>query len=135
MHLFADQGCSGLRGGRQTDPCYRLRALFRRRARALERVAAEVAHACENVGFFYVLNHGVLDALIDRAFAASHRFHALPLAEKLALKLNDNNIGCRPLPWRWVSRPISLRRSLPTKSTPICAFCIIRDIGVRRRSP
>src|SRR5437667_4908272 len=64
---------------------------------ALERVAAEVADACENVGFFYALNHGVPDALIDRAFAASRRFHALPLEEKLALKLNENNIGYLPI--------------------------------------
>src|ERR1700732_1724265 len=60
---------------------------------ALDRVAAEVAHACENVGFFYALNHGVGDEVIERAFAASRRFHALPLERKLALKLNDNNIG------------------------------------------
>src|ERR1700730_18371914 len=55
---------------------------------ALDRVAAEVAHACENVGFFYALNHGVGDEVIERAFAASRRFHALPLEQKLALKLN-----------------------------------------------
>src|SRR6202048_1372573 len=64
---------------------------------ALDRVAAEVAHACENVGFFYALNHGVGDEVIERAFAASHRFHALPLKQKLALKLNDNNIGYLPI--------------------------------------
>src|SRR5207245_9779705 len=64
---------------------------------ALERVAAELAHACENVGFFYALNHGVADELIARAFAASRRFHALPLAEKLALRLNENNIGYLPI--------------------------------------
>jgi isopenicillin N synthase-like dioxygenase len=64
---------------------------------ALERVAGKVAHACENVGFFYALNHGVSGELIDRAFAASRRFHALPLAQKLALRLDDNNIGYLPM--------------------------------------
>jgi isopenicillin N synthase-like dioxygenase len=39
----------------------------------------------------------VPDALIDRAFAASHRFFALPLEQKLALKLNHSNIGYLPL--------------------------------------
>jgi isopenicillin N synthase-like dioxygenase len=60
---------------------------------ALEGVAADVAHACENVGFFYALNHGVSDDTIERAFAASRRFHALPREQKLALRLDDNNIG------------------------------------------
>jgi isopenicillin N synthase-like dioxygenase len=64
---------------------------------ALERVAADVAHACENIGFFYALNHGVPDELIDRAFAASRRFHAMPLEQKLTLKLNENNIGYLPI--------------------------------------
>ena len=36
------------------------------------------------IGFFYALNHGVPEELVERAFAASRRFHALPLEEKLA---------------------------------------------------
>src|SRR5207253_1097986 len=64
---------------------------------ALEHTAAVVRDACENVGFFYAANHGVPDSLIDRAFAASRRFHALPLAEKLQLRLNDSNIGYLPI--------------------------------------
>ena len=38
---------------------------------ALEGIAVDVARACENVGFFYALNHGVSDDKIDRAFAAA----------------------------------------------------------------
>ena len=41
--------------------------------------------------------HGVPEELIDRAFAASRRFHALPLEEKLKLRLNENNIGYLPI--------------------------------------
>src|SRR5262245_36930180 len=64
---------------------------------ALDRVAAEVKHACENVGFFYAANHGVPEVTIDRAFAASRRFHALPAEQKRAIKLNENNIGYLPI--------------------------------------
>src|SRR5260370_34203076 len=64
---------------------------------ALGRIAAAARHACENVGFFYALNHGVPEALIDRAFAAARRFHALPLADKLKLRLDENNIGYLPI--------------------------------------
>src|SRR5205823_8752015 len=63
---------------------------------ALQRLAPAVGHACENVGFFYAAGHGVPEGLIDRAFASSRAFHALPLAEKLTLRLNDNNIGYLP---------------------------------------
>ncbi|HTT80640.1 MAG TPA: 2-oxoglutarate and iron-dependent oxygenase domain-containing protein [Stellaceae bacterium] len=64
---------------------------------ALAETAAIVRAACERVGFFYVLNHGVPDTLIARAFAASRRFHALAPEEKLKLRLNENNIGYLPI--------------------------------------
>jgi len=64
---------------------------------ALERLAAEVRQACEGVAFLYIKNHGIDQAVIDRAFAASRRFHALPLEQKLALKINANNIGYLPV--------------------------------------
>jgi len=64
---------------------------------ALQRLAENVRYACENIGFLYVLNHGVPQAIIDRGFAASRRFHALPLEEKLKLRLNENNIGYMPM--------------------------------------
>ena len=41
--------------------------------------------------------HGVPQTLIDGAFAASREFHAMPLEDKLALKLNQNNIGYLPV--------------------------------------
>src|SRR2546428_13645548 len=45
---------------------------------ALERTAAVMRQACENVGFFYAANPGVPEALIDAAVAASRRVPALP---------------------------------------------------------
>jgi isopenicillin N synthase-like dioxygenase len=64
---------------------------------ALEHLGREVAHAGEKVGFFYILNHGVPDVLIKRAFAASRRFFALPLQQKLAIKLNCDHVGYLPI--------------------------------------
>jgi isopenicillin N synthase-like dioxygenase len=70
---------------------------FRNEPGGLESVAAQVRDASERIGFFYVKGHGVPEALIDAAFAASREFHALPLEDKLALKLNQNNIGYLPV--------------------------------------
>ena len=59
----------------------------------LDAVAAQVRHACETVGFFYLAGHGVPAEMVDAAFAASREFHALPLEDKQALPINENNIG------------------------------------------
>jgi isopenicillin N synthase-like dioxygenase len=64
---------------------------------ALEHLGEKVAYAGEKVGFFYIINHGVPDILIARAFAASRRFFALPLEQKLAIKLNCNYAGYLPI--------------------------------------
>jgi isopenicillin N synthase-like dioxygenase len=62
---------------------------------SLTRIAAEVGAACRDVGFFYVVNHGVEAALIGGAFERSHAFFALPLADKrrLAIEKIGGNRG------------------------------------------
>ena len=97
MHLFRRHAVADYDAAARLIPVIDYGPYFADAPGAVERVAAEVAHACHNVGFFYVLNHGVPEELIDRAFAASRRFHALPLEQKLALKLNENNIGYLPI--------------------------------------
>ncbi len=54
---------------------------------SLPRIAKEVGAACRDVGFFYVVNHGVDPELIAKAFAQSHDFFALPSADKRALAI------------------------------------------------
>jgi isopenicillin N synthase-like dioxygenase len=54
---------------------------------SLSRIAAEVGAACRDVGFFYVVNHGVGQDLIAAAFDRSRCFFALPLGEKQALAI------------------------------------------------
>lgn len=64
---------------------------------AREKAAAELRHAFEDVGFYFIVNHGVPQSLVDAAFAAAARFHAQPLEEKLKLKINSHNIGYLPV--------------------------------------
>ncbi|HEX9465598.1 MAG TPA: 2-oxoglutarate and iron-dependent oxygenase domain-containing protein [Alphaproteobacteria bacterium] len=47
-----------------------------------EAVAAHLREISRTVGFFYLKGHGLPPDLIDRIFAQSRRFHALPEAEK-----------------------------------------------------
>jgi isopenicillin N synthase-like dioxygenase len=64
---------------------------------AIDRLAIQLRETCENVGFFYIDNHGVSQTLIDRTFEQSRRFHALPLEEKLKLRINHDNVGYMPV--------------------------------------
>src|SRR5205823_12367521 len=97
MDLFREFGVKDYATAAAQIPVIDFGPTFAGEPGALERLAPEICHACENIGFFYALNHGVPEALIDRAFAASRRFHALPLDDKLRLRLNENNIGYLPL--------------------------------------
>lgn len=58
-----------------------------------ERLAAELREALEDIGFFYVVNHGVPKQLIDKTLAETARFHALPLTEKNRVKINGDHVG------------------------------------------
>jgi isopenicillin N synthase-like dioxygenase len=97
VNLFKAEGVKDAAAAAAQIPVIDFGPYFAGEAGALEHVAKEVGHACEHVGFFYAAGHGVDEALIDRAFAAARDFHALPMAEKLALRLNENNIGYLPM--------------------------------------
>jgi isopenicillin N synthase-like dioxygenase len=97
MNLFKEQGVKDFAAAAAQIPVIDFGPYFAGEPGALDRLAPAVRHACEHIGFFYALGHGVEETLIDRAFAASRRFHALPMAEKLALRLNENNIGYLPI--------------------------------------
>ncbi len=56
-----------------------------------EGVAREIGKACEEVGFFYVKNHGIPAELIDRMYLVTQRFFDLPMEEKQ--RLNVANSG------------------------------------------
>ena len=66
---------------------------FRGEPGGLEAVARQVRRASEEIGFFYLAGHGVPEAVVDAAFAASREFHALPDPVKRGLAINENNIG------------------------------------------
>jgi isopenicillin N synthase-like dioxygenase len=97
MNLFKEQGVKDFAAAASQIPVIDFGPYFAGEPGALDRLAPAVRHACEHIGFFYALGHGVDETLVDRTFAASRRFHALPMAEKLALRLNENNIGYLPM--------------------------------------
>ncbi|MBL8675317.1 MAG: isopenicillin N synthase family oxygenase [Rhodospirillales bacterium] len=92
---------------------------------ALERLAGELRHALENVGFYFIAGHGVPWSAVEATFAAARRFHDQPVEAKLALKLNEHNAGYLPM------RGNTLRTSEVQKDTKANlneAFFVKRDL-------
>lgn len=63
-------------------------------AAAKQRVATEIRDACVNVGFFYIVNHGIPLAEIDAMFARTAEFFQLPLHEKAELSAKKTEHFC-----------------------------------------
>ncbi|KAF7365652.1 Clavaminate synthase-like protein [Mycena venus] len=59
----------------------------------------EIKHACTDVGFFYVKNHGIPEEVMQRTLAQMQRFFDLPLDQKLEVenKKTPNFMGYSPI--------------------------------------
>ena len=68
-------------------PVIDVAGLFSADAAARRECGRAIGAACRDVGFFYVVNHGIAQPRIDEVFAAARRFFALPEAEKMAVAL------------------------------------------------
>ena len=60
-------------------------------------IANELRDYLENIGFLYIKGHDVPRASVEAVRAESRRFHALPLEEKLKLKMDRNFRGYIPI--------------------------------------
>lgn len=63
---------------------------------ALDALAQQLRHAQENVGFYFIVNHGVPQDLITQAYDELRRFFALPVEEKLKMRINGQRVGYVP---------------------------------------
>ncbi|KAM9977452.1 hypothetical protein ACTFIR_011319 [Dictyostelium discoideum] len=62
-----------------------------------EIISKEIKKACIEYGFFYILNYGTEQSLIDRLMELSKKFFSLPLDVKMKYKINigesESNLG------------------------------------------
>ncbi|XP_076951940.1 kihadalactone A synthase LFS-like [Bidens hawaiensis] len=58
--------------------------------------ANSIRQACIDYGFFYLINHGVEEQLLQNVFNESKKFFSLPLEEKMKLDRNDH-VGFSPV--------------------------------------
>jgi isopenicillin N synthase-like dioxygenase len=92
---------------------------------ALDRAAAELRHALSEIGFYSIVNHGIPSALVREAYAHVARFHALPLAEKLKIKLDIHNVGYLPLQGDTLRTSVVANVTKPNMNE---AFFMARDL-------
>lgn len=60
---------------------------------ALDEVAQQIHKACTEIGFFYIVNHGVSQPVIRRVFEAMENFFTLPASEKFRVRMNEHQAG------------------------------------------
>ena len=92
---------------------------------AMERTAAQLTTALTEVGFYYIVNHGVPESDIEAVYREAERFHALPLERKMAVRIDRHNVGYLPM------RGDTLRTSTVqtvTRANFNEAFFVARDL-------
>ena len=84
-------------GTNETIPVIDLGPCFAGEPGALDRAAAELRHALTEIGFYFIVNHGIPRALIQEAFRQAARFHGQPIDEKMKIRIDRHNVGYLPM--------------------------------------
>lgn len=93
---------------------------------ALAPLAEALRDALQHIGFYYLRGHGVPQSLIGDVFEMTTRFHAQPLAAKMAIKANEHNVGYMPVNG-YVSRSSRISRS--AKPNLVEALFVKRELS------
>lgn len=64
---------------------------------AEQELATALRKACEDIGFFFITNHGIDETLIAECFDQSKRFFDLPMDVKKQNLMNESQSGYQPL--------------------------------------
>jgi isopenicillin N synthase-like dioxygenase len=74
-----------------------------------KKLGGEIARACSDVGFFYIVNHGIPQAKIERMFETARQFFSLAPEEKQALSMAANNSYRGYLPMKTTGNDPSMK--------------------------
>jgi isopenicillin N synthase-like dioxygenase len=94
---------------------------------ALALAAAELRTALTEIGFYFIVNHGVPEEQIRDVFRQAGRFHGQPLDKKMEVRIDRHNVGYLPM------RGDTLRTSTVqavTKANFNEALFVARDLAV-----
>jgi isopenicillin N synthase-like dioxygenase len=83
--------------GAETIPVIDLAPYLAGAPEALDRTAAQLRVALTEIGFYFIVNHGVTAAEVRDIYRQAARFHALPLDEKMKVRIDRHNVGYLPM--------------------------------------
>jgi isopenicillin N synthase-like dioxygenase len=61
---------------------------------ARKQVAQQIHHACAEVGFFYITNHGVAPELVEGVLSMAREFFGQPVEEKEKISIYKHGVRC-----------------------------------------
>src|SRR6185437_15255363 len=82
---------------RDTIPIIDLGPYLAGESGALEEAARQLRHALTEIGFYYIVNHGIPRERVRAIYDAAARFHALPIDEKTKVRIDRHNVGYLPM--------------------------------------
>ena len=82
---------------RDEIPIIDLGPYFNGTAEAAEQTAAKLRWVQEEIGFYYLINHGIAANLIQKALEQVRLLHDLPIERKLDLKVDSRTTGYVPI--------------------------------------
>ena len=103
-----------------------------------EVLAHRIVEACRDIGFFYIVNHGVPPDLVKSMFASAEEFFSLPLEEKMEISMTLSRDYRGYMPIRMIGDGAGLKGSLYESfhMWPDCSSQAVINAGsVRSKSP
>ncbi|WP_420863119.1 isopenicillin N synthase family dioxygenase [Algirhabdus cladophorae] len=90
-------------------------------------VVADFSHAYSTSGFGYIIGHNIPGTVFAKVFEASKRFHALPMAQKMAVAVDANHRGYIPIN---TSTDVTSTLAKVTKPNQSASFMMMREDAV-----
>ncbi|MAQ55612.1 MAG: hypothetical protein CMM82_01840 [Rhodospirillales bacterium] len=63
---------------------------------AIKDVSIQLKDACNETGFFFIINHNIDQNIIDSSFEHSEKYFSLPMHEKMKVRQNRHQCGYMP---------------------------------------
>jgi len=92
----------------------------------MQRLAGELRTALTEIGFYYIVNHGIPRERVRGIYDAAARFHALPVDEKMKIRIDKHNVGYLPMKGDTLRTSVVQTVTRPNLNE---AFFVARDLG------
>jgi isopenicillin N synthase-like dioxygenase len=96
MNVQVDTPKSLLNTSNRQIPIIDIGNLLDGKKEAIQDVSIQLKRACNEIGFFFVINHNIDQKIIDSSFEHSEKYFSLPMNEKIKVRQNRHQCGYMP---------------------------------------